>query len=157
MELMIKTHFDDLNEPLELASTDIDEVDSISEDESKTRFKDPATVWADRISKKCGRLSRNTRSKKSVLKSELSSYMEETMKWLPKDCEAREFWCTTSKAKKWPNLTKLARLFLSIPASSIPQEKQFSELKRRSTGLRTRTKIETLDRDAVVFSWINKN
>ena len=51
------------------------------------------------------------------------------------------------------SIGRVARLFLTTPASAIPQERKFSELKRRSSGLRNKTKIEALDRDAIIFSW----
>lgn len=40
------------------------------------------------------------------------------------------------------------------PLSAIPQESQFSELKRRCAGFRNWEKVETWDRDAVVYKWM---
>ena len=54
------------------------------------------------------------------------------------------------------DILRLAKLFPSVPASAISQERVFLELKRRSAGLRFNTKIETLDRDAVAYSWESK-
>lgn len=54
---------------------------------------------------------------------------------------------------KCPLLGRLSHLRLADPASLIVQECQFSEFKRRSHGTRKRVKIETLDRDAVVYAW----
>ncbi len=67
--------------------------------------------------------------------------------------EARNVCLGSWKSKSLPRLCTVVRLLMNISASAIPQERQFSELKRRITGLRSRTKVGTLDRDAVVFSW----
>ncbi len=69
--------------------------------------------------------------------------------------ECRIFWRDAQVCGQFPHLGRIARLFLTVPASAIPQERQFSELKRRSAMLRNRTKVETMDRDAVVFLWKN--
>lgn len=53
-------------------------------------------------------------------------------------------------------LGKAERLFLTVPAYAIPQERQFLELKRSYGGLRNRTKVETMDRYAVVYTWTEK-
>ena len=53
-------------------------------------------------------------------------------------------------------LAKVARLFLTVPASAMPIERHFSELKRRCERLRASTKIETLDRDGVLYSWFSE-
>ena len=66
--------------------------------------------------------------------------------------ESRRFWSCPENSTKMPSLARLARLFHHVSASSIPQERQVSELKRKNAGLRNRTKIETLDRDIVVFA-----
>lgn len=58
-----------------------------------------------------------------------------------------------STLAKLPRLSKMARLFMTVPSSAIPQERQFSQLKRRCNGLRVRTRIKSLDRDAVVYDW----
>ena len=50
---------------------------------------------------------------------------------------------------------RLAKLLMTVRASAIPQERQFSELKRRCGALRNRIKVETLDRDAVVYAWLD--
>ena len=55
------------------------------------------------------------------------------------------------KHGKYPRIGRVARLFMTVPASAIPQGRHFYELKRSRSGLRNRTKVETLDRDAVVF------
>ncbi len=67
--------------------------------------------------------------------------------------EARNFWLESWKSKSIPRLYTVTRLLMNVSASAIPQERHFSELKRRITGLRSRTKVGTLDRDAVIFSW----
>ncbi len=54
-------------------------------------------------------------------------------------------------------LASFARLFMTVPSSSISQERHFSELRRRNYGLRNRTSVETIDRDAVVYAWHSKD
>ena len=49
--------------------------------------------------------------------------------------------------------SKIARLFMTVPPSAIPHERQLNEHKRRCSGLRNRVNIERLDRDAVFFGW----
>ncbi len=66
--------------------------------------------------------------------------------------ESLQFWIQTEKNGCLPRLLQLFTLFRNVPASCIPQERRFSELKRRCNGLRGRTQIETLDRDAVVYA-----
>ena len=96
--------------------------------------------------------SRNS-SMRSILRSEFIAYRKEIQGHSYSSNQSREFWLSKKRVGKYVHLGRIARLFLSVPASAIPQERHFSELKRRSAGLRNRTKIDTLDRDAVVFSW----
>ena len=44
----------------------------------------------------------------------------------------------------------------TINLIEVELESNFSELKRRSSGLRNREKIDTLDRNAVIFAWFDK-
>ena len=60
------------------------------------------------------------------------------------------------KSGEYASIGKLARLFFRVPAFAIPKERHFLELKRRCDGLHSRIKIDTLDRDAVVFFWYDK-
>ncbi len=69
--------------------------------------------------------------------------------------ESRLFWLKEGESDRLSTLYRLATSFMTVNASAISQERQFSELKRRYAELRNRTKIDTLDRDAVVYSWIN--
>ena len=62
------------------------------------------------------------------------------------DNQNKEFWIEAAKSGKYCKLSSLARLLFCTPASAIPQESVFSELNRRSSGLRTNIKNEILDR-----------
>ena len=53
-------------------------------------------------------------------------------------------------------LARVARIFLTVPASAMSIERRFSELKRRCERLRASTKIKTLDRDGVLYSWFSE-
>lgn len=75
--------------------------------------------------------------------------------WTFSEEESLSFWANVVKISKFPRLSKVARLLLSVPASAIAQERHFSELKRRCAGLRARTKVEVLDRDGVLHNWFN--
>lgn len=44
---------------------------------------------------------------------------------------------------------------LSVPVSAIPQDRQFSKLKRRCSGLLNQVEIGTLDRDAFIYARCN--
>ena len=57
------------------------------------------------------------------------------------------------KAKRLPKLGQIARLFLTVPASTITRERMFSELKCRSATLRNRKESDILGRDAVIYAW----
>ena len=46
---------------------------------------------------------------------------------------------------------KIAKLIIRIQAAMIPHERHSSELKKIFNSLQTRTKIETLDHDAIAF------
>lgn len=49
-------------------------------------------------------------------------------------------------------LSKLSRLFITVPGSTIPHKRHFSDLNRRCAGLRAFTKFDTLDRDGLVYA-----
>ena len=66
----------------------------------------------------------------------------------------RSFWTDIQNLGKYPQLYRFARIFLSIPDSEISQERLFSEVRRRSDGLRSRTKINTLNTDGVLYTRI---
>lgn len=57
------------------------------------------------------------------------------------------------KDRKHPQLCRLARLLLRVPASSIAQETHFSEVKRRFSGMQSYMVVHNLDRDGDVFAW----
>ena len=72
------------------------------------------------------------------------------------DHESRKLWVFAVRENKFPKLNKVAVLLHSVPSSSIPQQKHFSEFKRRCNCLRARPKIETLDRYTVVYVWYDE-
>lgn len=58
--------------------------------------------------------------------------------------ESRHYWLK-KKTSEFPKLGRVTRLLVTVPAYAIAQEGQFSELKRRNSGLRTSTKIWSLE------------
>ena len=91
----------------------------------------------------------------NTMRKELSKYRAEISGYTFTGNNSRKYWADAQASQKFPTLGKIARLFLTVPASAVPQERHFSELKRRSAGLKNRTKVETLDRDSVVHAWCN--
>lgn len=109
--------------------------------------------WVLNISKDMSNRERATSTQANFVRWQLSKYIADVCDKCYAKEESLQFWTESSAARRYPKLLELAKLMLCVPASSIPQERHFSELKRRCAGLRTRTKIDTLDRDAVVFAW----
>ncbi len=64
---------------------------------------------------------------------------------------SQQFWKNALSNGQFIRIGRIARLFMTVHASSIPRERQFSELNRRSAMHRNRTKVDTMDRDAVIF------
>ncbi len=91
-----------------------------------------------------------------LLKKEFSEYKTNVTYRSFNDLDRRIFWLERQENNFLCHLVRLARFFMSVSSSEIPQGQQFSELKKRCAGLRNRAKIGTLDRDAVVFSWIDE-
>ncbi len=89
---------------------------------------------------------------RSRFRSEWCSYRADVEVLILTAEGVRNYSLTAMSLGKHPCLGRLARLFLTVPASAIPQALQFSELKWRCAWLRYRTKAEMLDRDAVVYS-----
>lgn len=94
-------------------------------------------------------------SARSTIKNEVIAYRAEVVGRRFTASESRLFWVEARKHNKYPNIGRLARLFLTVPASAILQERQFSELKRRCDSFDSRSNIENLGRDAVVYSWMD--
>ena len=114
--------------------------------------QESADVWVSRVTTSVTHGARALGIRRTSLRAELDLFRTSTAARQFTASESREFWADAQKSQIYPRLGRLARLFLTVPASAIPQERQFSELKRRCAGLRNRTKVETLDPDAVVFS-----
>lgn len=110
--------------------------------------------WAERFSKSPS-TSRSSTTEDHTISEEVEEFFSEVTRKTFSDHDSLLFWIQAKKMGRYPRLCKLARLFLTIPASAIPQERHFSELKRRCAGLRASTKVETLDRDGVVFAWLD--
>ena len=89
---------------------------------------------------------------RSWLRKEFLEYRSSIGNQIFTSNDARSCWYNAIICGTFPGLTRLARLILTVPASSIAQERQLSELKRRSWGLRNRLKIEAIERDLVVSS-----
>lgn len=70
--------------------------------------------------------------------------------------QSRGFWIEAQKVGKYDCLSRLVRLLMVVPSSTITQERDFSELKLRCVGLRARKKVETLNRYGVVYAWMDK-
>ena len=87
------------------------------------------------------------------MRGEYLGYFNDVASRLFTRADSLQFWKKAQKAYKYPRLCLISKLLRTVPASAIPQRMQISELKRRCGGLSTRTKVETLDRDAAVFTW----
>lgn len=111
--------------------------------------------WIDRASRGRDSSVSRGRARKQSMRAEYAQFCSEVSQKRYSESSSREFWINANKHKTFPRLSLLARMFMTVPASAIPQERHFSELRRRCGALRTRSKIETLDRDAVVYSWID--
>lgn len=111
--------------------------------------------WVDRFA--AGGSSNRSRrpSRQHLIRHEFAEYLSDISGKSFTVAESRQFWIQARESKKHPRVCCLARLFWTIPSSAIPQERHFSELKRRCGALRTGTKVETLDRDAVVYAWLD--
>lgn len=70
--------------------------------------------------------------------------------------DSRKYLAISKNNDRLPQLGTLARLLMNVPATAIPQERHFSELKCRSAGIGNKTKAETLDRNAIIHAWVNK-
>ncbi len=132
----------------------IESRENIEFDESQDDCTTPNSIlksWTTRMKTRNEAQVISRRSTRSTMQTEPSLYLCILMN--PKfSCDqSRTFWSCPENSSKMRRLARLARLFHNVPASSIPQEWQFSEVKRRNAGLRNRTKIATLDRDSVVF------
>lgn len=110
--------------------------------------------WAERFSKTRSSAQGSTMDELNM-KKEFDEFFSEVTSKTFSESESLSFWAQAHKAGRYPRLCKLAKLFLTIPASAIPQERHFSELKRRCAGLRASTKVDTLDRDGVVYAWLD--
>ena len=113
-----------------------------------------ADEWASRqinrtpgSSIRCGR--------RDTIRKEFVAYQNEVGGVTFTARNSREYWKEKRLNGKLPKLGRIARLLLTVPASAVPQECHFSELKRRSSGLRNRSKVSTLDRDSVVCAWLD--
>ena len=67
------------------------------------------------------------------------------------ELEYRKFWSEVQRNGHLPYLSRVARLYLTVSTSAIPQNRQFSELKRICDELKNRVKIESMDIDSVVY------
>lgn len=87
------------------------------------------------------------------MRLELSQYLSDVGNKSFTRKQSREFLAWAAKNGKYHKLSRLVRLLMDIPASAMPQEQHFSELKRLCSVLRAWAKIEALDLDAVVYAW----
>lgn len=115
-----------------------------------------ADAWAVRSETKSSKSSESRLSIRMRIKKEMSQYRLDINGKRFDAEKARQFWLDKYNEGKYTILSQVARLLLTVPASAIHQERVFSELKRRGNSLRNRVKVETLDRDAVVYAWYDK-
>ena len=137
----------------------IDEVSTHGDDELLTTDgtaskKSALYSWVERFNSSQSEETRWS-EKQDPIRTEYGEYFNEVRGKNFTAGESRAFWKEAMDKNRFTRLGKLARLFFSAPSLAIPQERHFSELKRRCNGLRTNTKVETLDRDAVVFGWLD--
>lgn len=114
--------------------------------------------WAERFSKSKTSTQGNVKDDVPIEEEFDQFFSEVTCKTLS-DSGCLSFWVEAHKMRRFPKLYsyKLSKLFSTIPASAIPQERHFSELKRRCAGLRASTQVDTLDRDGVVYAWLDED
>ena len=89
---------------------------------------------------------------RSLLRKEFLEYWTSIANQAFTDNHSRSYWHSAKIFDTFPGLAQLARLFLNVSASPIAQERQLSELKRRSWGFRNRLKMEIIDCDSMVSS-----
>eukprot|EP00171_Calliarthron_tuberculosum_P023086 IDg23086t1 len=106
-----------------------------------------ADAWANRITSGQSAGPSNVRYRRGDIRSEFMAFRSEIGGRRFTAEEGRQFWHDARTTQRFMRLGRLARLLMTVPASAIPQERQFSELKRRCNGLRNRTKVDILDRD----------
>lgn len=77
-------------------------------------------------------------SRKEKARRELLSFLDEPL--IEPEQSALTWWATN--APRYPNIAKLARVFLSIPATSVPSEQIFSKAGQVITTRRSSLKPE---------------
>ena len=68
--------------------------------------------------------------------------------------DPRAWWCEPTQQQLFPNLSKMALDFLTIPAMSDDAERAFSAAKRTCTDSRGRIRPETLEWTECLKSWL---
>ena len=76
---------------------------------------------------------------------EIDNYLNETITpTLPQTTDVYQWWHTNQHS--FPILSRMARKYLSIPATSIPSERLFSDVENQITSKRTRLAPEIVNK-----------
>ncbi len=86
-------------------------------------------IWASHHATAAKRMIRIPSNTRTSIRKELSEYKTSVYSRKFDDKESRKFWCNAEMNQILPKLRRLAMLFMTLPASAVPQERQFSELK----------------------------
>lgn len=97
----------------------------------------------------------------SVIDDEYTQYINSALVILDeskiKDFNPRAWWLEPTQRRTYPNLSKMALDFLSVPAMSAEVERLFSSCKITITNRRNRIGIDAVEAIECLKSWLRKN
>eukprot|EP00171_Calliarthron_tuberculosum_P000496 IDg496t1 len=107
------------NECAEYNQSDCEEV----EKSTVTAERPALQTWVDHYN--ADNVIRRRTNRAPTIINEYAEYISDITGKFFTAAESRTFWVVAQEKTKYPRLCKIARLFLTVPASAIPQERQF--------------------------------